>query len=142
MSEWTSTAAGRHLAGRRGRDTRPEVALRSALHAVGLRFRLHRTVERGCTPDILLPRHKVAVFVDGCWWHQCPVHSRKSPFTGPNAALWEEKFRRNRERDERSTRVAEEHGFTVVRIWECAVDRDPDQAARVVLDVCAAKRAT
>jgi DNA mismatch endonuclease (patch repair protein) len=108
--------------------------LRRALHAAGARFRLHRRITPGCTPDIVLPRHGVAVFVDGDYWHSCPTHGRKTPFTGPNAELWEQKMRRNRERDERSTALAEEHGWTVLRLWECAIRADPDGAARAVLE--------
>jgi DNA mismatch endonuclease, patch repair protein len=129
MAGWTSTQAGRHLSGRSSRNTAPELALRRALHGKGLRFRLHRTLERGCTPDILLPRHRIAVFVDGCWWHQCPEHGRKTPFSGPNADLWQEKFRRNQERDKRSTSLAQEHGFKVIRLWECEVMADAHAAA-------------
>ncbi|MGB8652624.1 MAG: very short patch repair endonuclease [Mycobacteriales bacterium] len=128
-----STSKGHHLAGRSKTDTAPEVALRSALHGLGLRFRKNVTLARGCTPDILLPRHRLAVFVDGCFWHGCPEHGRKTPFTGPNAALWEEKMRRNCERDERATSVAVEAGWSVVRVWECEVMQGPcDMAQRVL----------
>ena len=71
--------------------------------------------------------------MDGCFWHGCPEHGRKTPWTGPNAELWAEKMRRNAERDERSTRLAEERGWRVVRIWECEVAKDPDAAASRVL---------
>ncbi|MBV8542294.1 MAG: very short patch repair endonuclease [Pseudonocardiales bacterium] len=108
--------------------------LRSALHALGARFRLHRRIAPCCTPDLVLPRRGIAVFVDGDYWHSCPEHGRKTPFTGPNADLWAEKLRRNRERDSRSTKLAEEAGWTVVRVWECAVRADSLGVARDVLD--------
>uniref|UniRef100_UPI0030F80937 very short patch repair endonuclease n=1 Tax=uncultured Nocardioides sp. TaxID=198441 RepID=UPI0030F80937 len=107
--------------------------LRRALHAAGLRFRLHRQLAKGCTPDIVLPRHRLAVFVDGCYWHSCPVHGRKKPWTGPNAHLWETKMRRTQERDARSTALAKEAGWTVIRIWEHEVRDDPSGAARRVV---------
>lgn len=129
---WVSTEAGRHLAGRVSKNTIPEVLLRKALHAAGARFRLHPRVARGCTPDVVLPRHKVAVFVDGDFFHGCPEHGR-TRFTGPNAALWEQKLAKNRERDERSTLLAEEAGWTVVRLWECQVKRDAAACALFVL---------
>lgn len=132
--QWTSTPKSAHLAGRKKMHTEPELLLRRALHASGARFRLHRRIAKGCTPDVVLPGRGLAVFVDGCYWHSCPVHGRNTPFTGPNAALWEEKMRRNRERDERSTGIAEEAGWTVVRIWECDVKSSPAQAAARVLD--------
>lgn len=132
---WVSTSEGRHLSGRPKTNTEPEILLRKALHAEGARFRLQRRIAKGCTPDLVLPgRGRVAVFVDGCYWHSCPVHGRKTPFTGPNADLWEAKMRRNRERDVRSTALAEEFGWTVVRVWECEVRADPRAAARGVLD--------
>ena len=114
-------------------NTAPEVLLRSALHAAGARFRLHPPLAKGCTPDLVLPRHRVAVFVDGCFWHGCPEHGRKTPWTGPNAALWAAKMARNRERDRRSTALAEEQGWTVVRLWECAVRSDGASGAAVVI---------
>lgn len=133
MSSWQSTPAGRHLSRRRKTDTEPELMLRRALHALGARFRLHPHVARGCTPDITLPGRKIAVFVDGDYWHSCPVHGRKTPFTGPNADLWQQKMERNRQRDRLSTRLAESAGWTVVRVWECTVRDDAADAARAVL---------
>ena len=67
MEGWVSTARGRHLAGRSKRDTKPEMLLRSAVHALGLRYAVQKTLARGCTPDITLVRHRLAVFVDGCF---------------------------------------------------------------------------
>ena len=128
-----STAAGRHLSGRRKESTAPEIALRKALHAAGARFRLHRRLAKGCTPDIVLPGRHVAVFVDGCFWHGCPEHGRKTPWTGPNAGPWSEKMRRNHERDKYSTKIAQHLGWQVFRIWECE-DREKcsDAVARVL----------
>jgi DNA mismatch endonuclease (patch repair protein) len=107
--------------------------LRRALHACGARFRLHRRLAPGCTPDLVLPGRKIAVFVDGDYWHSCPVHGRTTPFTGPNAVLWQEKMARNRRRDQLSTELARVAGWTVVRVWECAIRADPEGAARAVL---------
>lgn len=128
-NQWISTEAGRHLSGRQKVNTGPEVMLRRELHRAGARFRLHVRLAKGCTPDILMPRRRLAVFVDGCWWHSCPRHGRKTPFSGPNAQLWSEKMRRNRERDIRSSALAEELGWTVVRVWECEVRENAAAAA-------------
>jgi DNA mismatch endonuclease (patch repair protein) len=133
VTGWISTSDGRHLAGRRKTSTEPEVLLRKALHAAGARFRLNRQLAKGCTPDMVLPGWRIAVFVDGDYWHSCPVHGRHTPFTGPNAQLWQEKMQRNKERDERSTAIAQELGWTVARVWECSVRADPDGVARAVL---------
>ncbi|WP_404393734.1 very short patch repair endonuclease [Humibacillus xanthopallidus] len=103
------------------------------MHASGGRFRLHPRIARGCTPDFVLPRRRIAVFVDGCFWHGCPEHGRKRPWTGPNAARWEDKMRRNAERDKRSTELAEGHGWHVVRVWECSVQDDATAVARLIL---------
>lgn len=73
---WVPTSAGAHLRGRRTEDTAPELILRRAVHALGFRFRLRRRLA-GCRPDFVMPRHRVAVFVDGCFWHNCPQHGPK-----------------------------------------------------------------
>lgn len=129
-ARWTSTEDGRHLRARPTRDTSPEVRLRSAVHALGLRFRKHQGVAHRCTPDFVLPRWRVAVFVDGCFWHGCPDHY--PIFRGPNASLWAEKLATNRARDARNTASAQEAGWRVVRIWECQIRRDVDAAASAV----------
>lgn len=133
---WQHTDAGAHLAGRVKTSTKPEVALRRELHAAGYRFRLQPRLARGCTPDLVLPRYKVAVFVDGCFWHSCPNHGRRTPWTGPNAELWAAKMQRNRERDQRSTRLAQEAGWTVIRVWEHEVTDDVGGAVERVRAAC------
>jgi DNA mismatch endonuclease (patch repair protein) len=132
--KWVSTRAGAHLAGRRKENTKPEVVLRRAVHAAGGRFRLHRQLAKGCTPEFVLPGRRLAVFVDGCFWHGCPVHGRKTAWTGPNADLWRAKMARNAERDLRSSLLAEERGWRVVRVWECAVRTDAEGVAQQILD--------
>lgn len=129
-----STSKGRHLAGRRKIDTAPEIRLRKALHAAGARFRLHQQIAQGCTPDIVLPSRRIAIFVDGCFWHGCLEHGRKTPWTGPNAELWQAKMRRNKCRDRRATELAESHGWRVVRVWECQVTEASAEVARTVLE--------
>ena len=136
---WISTHAGRHLRGRRKAHTRPEIELRRAVHALGLRFRLQRRLASGCTPDFVLPRHKIAVFVDGCFWHGCDRHGRKT-FGGPNAELWKDKLRRNRDRDRRADDLAQEAGWRVVRLWECDVLADPCGTAVLVASTADAHR--
>ena len=102
----------------RRRDTDPELRLRSALHRRGWRFRVDLPVEVGdrrVRPDIAFTRQRVAVFVDGCFWHDCPEHGQRPT---ANAAFWEAKFRRTVERDRADTESLECSGWTVVRIWE------------------------
>lgn len=131
--DWVSTRAGRHLAGRKKTNTKPEVELRRALHAAGARFRLHRQIAQGCTPDIVMPAREIAIFVDGCFWHSCPRHGRKRPWTGPNAELWRQKMLRNAERDRRSTEVAEQSGWVVARFWECEIREDLDRVVNELI---------
>jgi DNA mismatch endonuclease, patch repair protein len=73
--------------------------------------------------------------VDGCFWHGCPRHGRNTPFNGPNADLWHAKMLRNRERDERSSALAESLGWRVERVWECEVREAPAQTARRLLQI-------
>lgn len=129
---WVPTDAGRHLAGRVRRDTGPELLLRRAVHHLGLRYAVQKRLAKGCTPDIVLVRHRLAVFVDGCFWHQCPEHGR-THFAGPNAERWVEKMRKNQERDRRADELARDVGYRVLRLWECQVVRDPRGAATLVL---------
>ncbi len=79
----------------------------------------------------MLVFHRVAVFVDGCFWHSCPEHGR-AQFNDPNAALWDAKMRRNKERDVRADELARASGYAVLRLWECQVIASPAQAAQMV----------
>ena len=96
------------------RDTGPELELRRLLWDSGMRYRVNLRVE-GIRVDIAFPRRRLAVFVDGCFWHCCPVHG-SAPKN--NAGYWTNKLRENRDRDRRQTRVLEDAGWTVVRLWE------------------------
>ena len=101
-----------------GKDTGPEVALRSALHRAGLRFRKDvRMVVEGVRvrPDIVFGPAQLAVFVDGCFWHGCPEHGE---MPASNRRFWEAKIGGNRDRDERQTAALENAGWTVLRVWE------------------------
>lgn len=115
----------------KGRDTKPELALRRAVHALGMRYRVSArplpAVRR--TADLLFTRAHVAVFMDGCFWHGCPEHHTKS---ATNAAYWAEKVRRNRERDAETDRLLMDAGWKVIRVWE---HEDPVEAAHRVARV-------
>ena len=107
------------------RDTQPEIELRSELHRRGLRYFVHRRPVRSLRreADLVFPSRRVAVFVDGCFWHGCPKH-RTHPKR--NADFWREKIDRNRERDAETDRVLSENGWMTVRVWE---HEDPGVAA-------------
>lgn len=101
----------------RGSDTKPERRVRSLLHRLGYRFRLHRKDLPG-TPDIVLPKYRTVVFVHGCYWHRHPGCKRAStPQT--NREKWERKFENNVERDGRNQEELEALGWRVVVVWEC-----------------------
>jgi DNA mismatch endonuclease, patch repair protein len=117
------------MQGNRSSDTGPEVALRSALHARGLRFRKHHRPVAGlrCRADIVFPSERVAVFVQGCFWHGCEAHG-VSPQT--NAAYWNAKIARNRERDAQNSAALTAAGWRVLQIWE---HESVDEAAAQVV---------
>ena len=117
-STWSTTAqTARRMSGQARRDTAPELAVRSALHAAGHRFRVSYPILDlpRCTVDIAFPRRRVAVFVDGCFWHDCPEHGTR-PKT--NAARWGAKLDANRLRDRRVDAHLKAHGWCVLRAWE------------------------
>jgi DNA mismatch endonuclease (patch repair protein) len=103
----------------RGRDTGIERTVRRALHAVGLRFRLHVGTLPG-RPDIVLPRHRAAVFVHGCFWHG---HSgcRLAVTPKTNTAFWREKIGGNRRRDAKAIRSLRRTGWRAFVVWECGI---------------------
>jgi DNA mismatch endonuclease (patch repair protein) len=116
------------MQGNRKRDTRPELALRSELHRRGLRYRVdvRPITSLRCRADLVFRRQKVAVFVDGCFWHGCPEHGT-SPKT--NASYWSAKIARNMERDQLNDAELSAAGWTVVRVWEH--DLPADAASRI-----------
>jgi DNA mismatch endonuclease (patch repair protein) len=121
------------MAAIRRADTKPEVALRSALHRAGLRFRKDLRLDAGGIkprPDVVFTKQRVAVFVDGCFWHSCPEHGREPRV---NTDYWTPKLMRNRERDRTQTRALSAHGWTVVRLWE---HQPLEEMTRAVLNAC------
>jgi DNA mismatch endonuclease (patch repair protein) len=99
-------------------DTKPEVSIRSYLHRLGLRFRKDmpiKTEMRTCRPDIIFTKQKVVIFVDGCFWHSCPLHGHAPK---ANEFYWKKKLKRNVERDGLDTKSLTEEGWIVIRIWE------------------------
>ena len=115
----------------KSRDTKPELALRSAVHALGLRYRVAAKPLVGLrrTADLVFPRAKVAVFLDGCFWHGCPEHHTVA---SANATFWAEKVESNRTRDRDTDRRLAEAGWDVVRVWE---HEDPQLAALHVEEI-------
>lgn len=102
----------------RGKNTKPEVAVRRAAHSLGLRFRLHRRDLPG-TPDLVFSKRKTAIFVHGCFWHRHEGCPKAGPAPKTRTAFWQAKFDRNTARDARNDLALREAGWTVAIIWEC-----------------------
>src|SRR5919197_1597525 len=123
------------MRGNRRVDTTPERRVRSLLHAVGYRFRKDYRIDvpgARVRPDIVFVRRRVAVFVDGCFWHRCPEHG-----TSPraNSHYWGPKLAHNVARDQRVDRALQVAGWTVLRIWEHVA---PEDAAARIIDALVA----
>ena len=114
----TSEAVSRRMRRNPRTDTKPEVAIRSALHARGLRFRKHlpiRATQVLVRPDVVFTRTRLAVFIDGCFWHCCPEHGN---VPRANGDYWGPKLKRNRDRDRLVDEALEGEGWQVLRAWE------------------------
>jgi DNA mismatch endonuclease (patch repair protein) len=101
----------------KGRNTKPERVVRSLLHRMGYRFRIQRADLPG-RPDIVLPKHRTAVFVHGCFWHR-HLECKRATMPVANFDYWKRKFERNVERDARSKTMLESDGWRVLVVWEC-----------------------
>lgn len=119
------------MKGNRSRDTRPELAVRSAAHRLGLRFRVSaqpvKHIKRSA--DLVFASARVAVFVDGCFWHGCPEHYVPSM---SNREYWTEKISKNQARDEDTVRRLLDEGWLPIRVW---AHEDPQQAAQGIAEV-------
>lgn len=113
-----SATRSRMMSGIRGRNTKPEILIRSLLHRQGFRFRLHVRDMPG-KPDIVLPRYRAVVFVHGCFWHGHNCSLFKLPGTRPD--FWREKIERNQNNDNRAKAALLADGWRVGIIWECAL---------------------
>lgn len=116
------------MQGNRSRDTSPELAVRRLLHAAGLRYRVDHRPDPSLRrkADIVFPKQRVAIFIDGCYWHACPKHWTRAR---TNADYWSAKLKRNVARDADTTSRLQDAGWTVLRFWE---HEDPDAVARAV----------
>lgn len=135
--EPSSTAVSDRMRRNRRRDSKPELAVRQLLHAAGLRYRVDRPIRAGSRlvrPDVVFGPARIAVFIDGCFWHRCPEHG-----TSPraNSAYWGPKLQRNVDRDRAVDDALSTAGWTVIRAWE---HEDPQKvAARIASQVSASR---
>lgn len=121
----------------RGRDTRPELLIRSLLHREGARFRVSYKVPGICKVDIAFTRVRLAIFIDGCFWHGCPEHAVE-PKT--NKDFWTRKLARNLERDKEQVERMQASGWESMRFWEHEVETSPGLVVRRILGRLARRR--
>ena len=133
MDHLSAAARSANMSKVRSRDTIPELAVRRAAHRAGLRFRLYRRDLPG-SPDLVFSRHRLVVFVHGCFWHR---HAGCSRTTTPvsNAPKWQEKFKRNQERDAKAVSDLTALGWQVLIIWECETRDDGDVSSRILREI-------
>ena len=125
----TPEQRSRNMAAIRGKDTKPEIVVRTALHAIGYRFRLHRRDLPG-TPDIVLPKYRTVIFVHGCFWHSHACRfGRVTPAT--RSEFWSDKRARTTERDQRKIQALEAEGWHALTIWECET-RESEALSRLL----------
>lgn len=123
-----SVTRSRMMSGIRGKDTKPELLVRKALHGMGFRYRLHDTRLPG-RPDIVLPRYKAVVLIHGCFWHGHDCRFFKLPST--RSEFWHKKIARNRANDLSHLEELKELGWREATVWECALRKPPDIDATV-----------
>ena len=102
------------------KNTKPELIVRSFLHGIGMRFRLHSN-KLPCKPDIILPKYQTVIFVHGCFWHQHGC--KKSTIPKTNKKFWLEKFQKNKDRDKKNKDELKKINWMVLEIWECEINK-------------------
>ncbi len=120
----------------KGKNTKPELIIRKLLCSHGLKgYRLHWKVEG--RPDIAYVSKKVAIFINGCYWHRCPKCHPHTPKS--NSEFWKNKFAKNIERDKRKIKALESNGWKVLILWECDIKSDPtlqiENIKRILFDI-------
>lgn len=128
---WASSPTARKvMLGNRSRDTKPELAVRRLLHAAGLRYRVsfRPIANLRRTADIVFTKHRIAVFIDGCYWHACPVHGTTAKL---NSAYWSTKLAGNVARDADTNNRLRDEGWIVLRFWE---HEDPSAVASTIAE--------
>ncbi|WP_159841831.1 very short patch repair endonuclease [Nocardia sp. CY41] len=129
VESWASSAAVRaSMQSNRSRDTKPEMLVRRAVHAMGLRYRVaaRPLLDQRFTADLVFTRARVAVFIDGCYWHGCPLHHR---LPRQNQDYWLKKIERNQDRDMRTDSMLKSAGWRSLRFWE---HEDPSLVAATI----------
>lgn len=116
----------------KGKNTKPEKQVRSLLHRMGYRFRLHRKDLPG-SPDIVLPKYRAAIFVHGCFWHH-HANCKKATLPKQNRDYWVTKMNQNIERDLRKEKELIDSGWKVIVLWQCEIDKNNDRELLEIID--------
>jgi DNA mismatch endonuclease (patch repair protein) len=124
MDIWSKEKRSDVMSRIHGKNTKPEIAVRSALHRRGFRFRLHKKDLPG-HPDLVLPKYKTVVFIHGCFWHQ-HKNCRNCSIPKNHKEMWQKKLERNVERDKRNIKRLKHDGWNVFIFWECEIERSID----------------
>jgi DNA mismatch endonuclease (patch repair protein) len=130
MDRLTPKQRSENMSRIRAKDTRPERVVRSALHRLGYRFRVHRKDLPG-TPDIVLPKHRLVIFVHGCFWHRHP-RCRMAYMPKTRVEFWRAKFEKNIRHDKDVLRDLKREGWTIMVVWECQTQDTAELVERMV----------
>ncbi|OPY57505.1 MAG: Very short patch repair protein [Pelotomaculum sp. PtaU1.Bin035] len=135
MDIWNKEKRSQVMSHIHSKNTKPEIAVRSLLHRMGYRYRLHRRELPGC-PDIVLPKYNSVIFVHGCFWH---LHEGCRDGTVPKTQheKWKLKLERNVERDQLHYQELQKTGWKVLVIWECEIEKQPDMVRQKIVDFLA-----
>jgi DNA mismatch endonuclease (patch repair protein) len=133
----SSPAASNRMKANVSKGTGPEISLRRALRKAGLvGYRLNYRKAPG-SPDIVYVKKRIAIFVHGCFWHDCPKCNKRLPKS--NRLFWQRKIRRNKERDKKKEIVLRAEGWAIKTVWECEIERDIDNVVREISRLCTIK---
>lgn len=134
MDIWSKQKRSEVMSKIRGKNTKPEMILRSQLFKLGFRFRIHKKDLPG-KPDIVLPKYQTVIFVHGCFWHY-HKDCREGRIPSTNSKFWEEKLSKNVEKDKRHTKALQELGWKVIVIWECEIEKNIEQVLdKLIFDI-------
>lgn len=131
MDIWSKEKRSDVMSKIRSKNTKPEKLLRSMLHKSGYRFRIHKKELPG-KPDIVMPKYKIIIFVNGCFWHyhkNCP--EGRIPHT--NSIFWKDKLQKNVKRDKNNIKALRKLGWKVIIIWECEIEKKPEVTLKRII---------
>jgi DNA mismatch endonuclease (patch repair protein) len=133
MDIWSKSKRSQVMARIRSKNTKPEKLIRSLLHRLGLRFRLHRKSLPGC-PDIVMPKWNAVIFVNGCFWH-LHKNCRDGKFPRTDRQAWKKKLLKNVRRDRNAIRALIRAGWNTIVVWECELRQNPTSTAERIAEL-------